>query len=449
MSTTVQRDHVFYRNPSKNYPTAVRAEGVMIYDQDGKAYIDGSGGAVVVSIGHGVREIDQAMRQQASRIAFAHGSQFTTEAAVGLARRIVDICPPGLEWVYFLSGGSEAIETAIKMARQYQVDRGMPSKYKVISRWTSYHGNTLGALALGGHTGRRKYYLPLIQHTPHIVPAYCYRCPFGRTPDACALECAADLESTILYEGPDSVSAFLAEPVVGATAGALVPRDGYFQKIREICDRYDVLLIVDEVMSGVGRCGKNFAIEHWGVVPDMIVGSKGLAGGYSPIFSVVTTEKVHTAIKEGNGAFVHGHTYSQNPLSCAVASAVLDYIRDHDLVARSAAMGAYLLQRLQRLYRNPIVGDVRGLGLMAGVEFVADRNTRRPFAPQLKLNALITNRAFEKGLIVYPGGGGADGVNGDHVLLAPPFVITEAQIDRLVEILDESISEITAEKNLV
>jgi len=443
-----EADHVFYRNPSKSYPTAVRAEGIYIYDQNGKAYIDGSGGAVVVSIGHGVKEIQQAMHMQASRIAFAHGSQFTTEAAVDLARKIVGISPPGLERVYFLSGGSEAVETAVKMARQYQVDRGMPAKYKVISRWTSYHGNTLGALALSGHTGRRKYYLPLMQHTPHIAPAYCYRCPFGREPAFCALECADDLEKTILYEGPDSVSAFLAEPVVGATAGALVPRDGYFQRIFEICNRYDVLLIVDEVMSGVGRTGKNFAVDHWGVVPDMLVGSKGLAGGYTPIYCVITKEAVHTAIKEGNGAFVHGHTYSQNPLSCSIASAVLDYIREHELVKRCEAMGAYLLKKLQDLYRHKIVGDVRGLGLMAGVEFVKDRKTKETFDPKLKLNALVAGRAFDKGLITYPGSGGADGVRGDHILLAPPFIITEEQIDQLVRILDEAIAEVATEKNL-
>ena len=448
MHAKAPADHVFYRSLRKSYPTAVRAEGVFIYDQTGKSYLDGSGGAVVVSIGHGVEKIRKAMLDQASRIAFAHGSQFTTVAAVELAQKIVDICPPGLERVYFLSGGSEAVETAVKMARQYQVDRGMPSKYKVISRWTSYHGNTLGALALGGHTGRRKYYLPLMQHTPHIAPAYCYRCPFGREPSACALECADDLEKTILYEGPDSVSAFMAEPVVGATAGALVPREGYFQRIREICDRYDVLLIVDEVMTGVGRTGKNFAVDHWGVVPDMLVGSKGLASGYTPIYCVVTKEAVHTAIRDGNGVFVHGHTYSQNPLSCATASAVLDYIREHGLVQRCAAMGGYLLKKLQTLYRHPIVGDVRGLGLMAGVEFVKNRETKEPFDSKLKLNALIGSRAFDKGLITYSGGGGADGVRGDHILLAPPFVISEEQIDQLVGVLDEAIAEISSERNL-
>jgi len=270
-------DHVFYRVPRKIYPKADRAEGVYIYDTEGKKYIDGSGGAAVVGIGHGIKEITEAMFQQAERISFAHSSHFTSQSAIDLASKLVGLSPKGLNRVYFLSGGSEAVETSIKLARQYQVERGKPHKYKVISRWTSYHGNTLGALALSGHTVRRRYYLPLIQHTPHIVPAYCYRCPFGLRPEKCELECALDLEKTLLYEGPDFVSAFIAEPIVGATAGALVPKDGYFQKIREICDHYDILFIADEVMTGIGRTGKNFGVDHWGVVPDMIVAAKGLS----------------------------------------------------------------------------------------------------------------------------------------------------------------------------
>lgn len=435
-------DHVFYRSPRKFYPTAERAEGVYIYDTDGKRYLDGSGGAVVVGIGHGVKEVAEAMHGQASRIAFAHGSQFTTQAAVDLASKLVKFSPSGLTKVYFLSGGSEAIETAIKMARQYQIERGKPSKYKVVSRWTSYHGNTLGALALSGHTGRRRHYLPLMQHTPHIAPAYCYRCPFGRMPEQCSLECALDLEKTILYEGPDSVSAFLAEPIVGATAGALVPRDGYFQKIREICDRHDVLFIADEVMTGMGRTGKNFGVDHWNVAPDMIVVGKGLSSGYTPIYTVIVKEAIHDAIKEGSGTFIHGHTYSQNPLSSAIACAVMDYLAKHDLVKKSAQMGEYLLESLRSLYRHAFVGDIRGRGLFSGIEFVKDRKTKATFDPKLRLNALVANRAFEKRLITYPGGGGADGVNGDHLLLAPPLIITEKEIDTMVSILDETFTEI-------
>jgi len=438
-------EHVFYRNLQKSYPTVDRGEGIYIYDAKGKQYIDGSGGAAVVGIGHGVREITEAMFQQAERISFSHGSQFTSQTAIDLASKLVQLSPKGLTRVYYLSGGSEAIETAVKMARQYQVERGKPEKYKVISRWTSYHGNTLGALALSGHTGRRKYYLPLLQHTPHIAPAYCYRCPFELEPEKCSLECALDLEKTILYEGPDSVSAFLVEPIVGATAGILVPRDGYFQKIREICDRYDVLLISDEVMTGMGRTGKNFGIDHWNVAPDMIVVGKGLSSGYTPIYTVIVKEEIHRTIKEGSGAFVHGHTYSQNPLSCAIACAVIDYLITHNLVLRSARIGEHLLHSLQSLYRHEFVGDVRGKGLFAGIEFVKDKKTKEPFDPKLKLNTLVGNRAFEKGLITYPGGGGADGIKGDHLLLAPPFIITEVQVDKMVSILDQTFTEISSE----
>jgi adenosylmethionine-8-amino-7-oxononanoate aminotransferase len=439
------QDHVFYRNLRKYYPTVDRGEGIYIYDTQGKQYIDGSGGAAVIGIGHGVEEITEAMVRQAEKISFSHGSQFTSQAAIDLASKLVQLSPKGLTRVYFLSGGSEAVETAVKMARQYQVERGKPEKYKVISRWTSYHGNTLGALALSGHTGRRRYYLPLLQHTPHIVPAYCYRCPFGLDPERCDLECALDLEKTILYEGPDSVSAFIAEPIVGATAGALVPRDGYFQKIREICNRYDILLIVDEVMTGLGRTGKNFGINHWDVFPDMMVASKGLSSGYTPIFVVIAKEEIHRTIREGSGAFVHGHTYNQNPLSSAIACAVIDYLLRHDLISQSAKMGEYFIRSLQSLSHHDFVGDVRGKGLFAGIEFVKNKSTKEPFDPKVRLNALIGNRAFEKGLITYPGGGGADGIRGDHLLLAPPFIITEEEIEKMVSILDESFAEIFRE----
>jgi adenosylmethionine-8-amino-7-oxononanoate aminotransferase len=445
MTGRTNDDHVFYRSPAKFYPTVERGEGVYLWDTDGKRYLDGSGGAVVASIGHGIREIAAAAASQMEKVTFTHGSQFTSRPAVELAERLVRMAPPGLERVYYCSIGSEAVETAVKMARQYQVDRGKPSKYKVISRWTSFHGNSLGALSLGGHTGRRKYYLPLFPHTPHIPPAYCYRCPWGREPASCSLECADELERAILYEGPDAVSAFIAEPVVGATAGCLVPRDGYFQRIREICDRYDVLLIADEVMTGVGRTGRNFALDHWNTVPDLIVCAKGLSAGYHPVNVVIAKGEIHRVIREATGTFVHGHTYSQNPLGCAVALAVLDYMDAHGLVQRSAVLGAYLLEKLQVLRRHPMVGDIRGLGLFAGVELVKDRKTKETFAPAQKVNALVGNRAFAKGLITYPGGGGADGVHGDHILLAPPFIITEAQIDNLVATLDEAIGEVAAE----
>ncbi|MEJ5301340.1 MAG: aspartate aminotransferase family protein [Thermodesulforhabdaceae bacterium] len=437
-------NHVFCRNLRKQYPVVDRGEGVYVWDKEGKRYIDGSGGACVVSIGHGVKEIIEAMKKQAEKISFAHGSHFLSEAAKDCAERLCRFAPDrSLNKVYFVSGGSEAVETAVKIVRQYWVELGRPEKYKIISRWISFHGNTTGALSLGGHTGRRNPYLPLFLHTPHIEPCYCYRCPFYRTPDNCNLECADQLERTIKYEGPESVAAFIAEPVVGATAGVLIPRDGYWEKIKDICDKYDVKIIADEVMTGLGRTGKNFCLDHWGVVPDIIVVAKGLSSGYTPLGAVIVKEEIYDTIKNGSGNFIHGHTYGQNPLSAAVGAAVLKYIEDHSLVNRSFEMGKYFLERLEKLEKYPLVGDIRGLGLFVGIEFVRDKTTREPFNPSLKISARIGEESFKRGLITYPGSGGADGIRGDHILLAPPFIINREQIDEIVEILDESIEAVS------
>lgn len=434
------KDHVFYRNLRKDYPVVDRAEGVYVWDVQGKRYIDGSGGACVVSIGHGVPEILDAMVAQARRISFAHGSHFSSEPLQECARELCALTlDPLLNRAYFLSGGSEAVETAVKVTRQYWRDAGKPDKHKIISRWTSFHGNTTGALALGGHTGRRRHYLPLFLHTPHIEPAYCYRCSFGRSPEQCDLECADQLERAIKYEGPDAVAAFIAEPAVGATAGALIPRDGYWPRIRDICDRYDVKLIADEVMTGVGRTGANFCLDHWGVVPDIIVTAKGMSSGYTPLGAVIVKQEIHDTIRDKSGLFVHGHTYCHNPLSTAIGAAVLKHVRMNNLVERSRVMGRYLLERLQRLLALDMVGDVRGLGLFAGIEFVRDKVTKEPFDPSLKISALTAGEAFSMGLITYPGSGGADGISGDHLLICPPFVITEPQIDEMVKILEDSI----------
>ncbi len=439
-------DANFYRNLRKSYPIVDRGEGVYIWDIDGKRYIDGSGGACVVSIGHGVREIQEALIRQADRISFAHGSHFTSEAAIECAAQLVSFMPsPDLNKCYFLSEGSTAVETAVKLARQYWREAGKPDKFKVISRWTSYHGNTAGALALGGYTARRRHYQPLILHTPHIEPAYCYRCPFNITPEDCDLECADALERILKYEGPDSVSAFIAEPVVGATAGALVPKNGYWQRIREICDAYDILLISDEVMAGVGRCGTNTALDNWNVIADMIVMAKGLSSGYIPLGAVVVKENIWDTIRKGSGAFVHGHTYSMNPLSMAVGAAVLTFVKTHDLVTRSREMGKYLFERLNTLRDLKIVGDVRGLGMFCGIEYVKHTETKEPFEPSRKVNAMIFGAAFRRGLITYPGSGGADGINGDHILICPPFIITKEQIDMLTSILREAIEEVIQE----
>ncbi|MEW6488876.1 MAG: aspartate aminotransferase family protein [Thermodesulfobacteriota bacterium] len=432
--------HVFYRSPAKTYPVAVRAEGAWIWDATGKRYLDGSGGACVVTIGHGVPEVRQAALAQMDAISFAHGSQFTTRTCEELAERVAALSPdPELDRVYLVSGGSEAVETAVKLSRQYWREAGRPDRYKVISRWTSYHGNTAGALALGGHTGRRSPYLPLIQHTPHIEPCYCYRCPFGRTPDACGLPCADALDRTIRYEGPESVAAFIAEPIVGATAGVLVPPDGYWQRIREICDRHDILLIADEVMTGAGRTGRNLALEHWGVNADLVVLAKGLSSGYTPLGAVLVRRRIHEAVRGGSGSFIHGHTYGQHAVSMAVGAAVLRYLEDHRLSERSAALGPVLLEGLRGLAALPLVGDVRGLGLFAGVELVADRDTREPFDPKRKVAYKVAGEAMARGLVTYPGDGGADGIRGDHILLSPPLTVTEEELGFLVRTLGEAI----------
>lgn len=432
--------NLFQRIQTKNYPVAERGEGVYIWDSAGNKYLDGSGGACVVSIGHGVKEIAEAVAGQMKRISFVHGSHFNTGAVFELAGEIAALSDdPALNRVYFVSGGSEAVETAVKMARQYWREIGKPDRYKVISRWTSYHGNTTGALALSGHTGRRRHYMPLIQHTPHIEPCYCYRCPFGKTPDGCGLDCAVALERALLFEGPDSVAAFIAEPIVGASAGALVPPPGYWPKIREICDRYQVLLIADEVMTGVGRTGRGLALNHWGVSADLVTLAKGLASGYAPLGAVLARDSVHDAIAAGSGEFVHGFTYCQHPVSVAAGGAVMKYLKTHGLIERSASMGDRLLEKLKTLSDLPVVGDVRGLGLMAGIEFVSDRETKAPFPPEIKFAAKVAAEAFKRGLITYPGSGGADGIKGDHLLLCPPFVVTEEELEFIAETVGQSI----------
>ncbi len=432
--------NVFYRNLRKKYPVVDRAEGIHIWDKNGKKYIDGSGGACVVCIGHGVPEIREAMVKQAEKTSFIHSSHFTNESAMECAEILAKLAPEkSLNKVYFLSGGSEAVESAIKLVRQYWREAGKPDKYKIISRWSSFHGNTSGALSLGGHTSRRRNYLAIMPYTPHIEPPYCFRCGFSETPDKCKLHCAEQLERSILHEGPEFVAGFIAEPVIGATAGAVVPSKGYWARIREICDKYDIKLIADEVMTGIGRCGENYCIDHWKVVPDIIILAKGLSSGYTPLGAVMAKDEIYQTIKRGTGKFIHGHTYGQNPLSTAIGTAVLKYIKKHKLIKRSKKMGKYFNEKLLELKDLDLVGDVRGLGLFAGIELVSDKKTNQCFDGDLKINSQIASQAFSRGLITYPGGGGVDGVLGDHILLAPPFIITEEQIDQMVEILKSSI----------
>ncbi|BAS26511.1 aminotransferase class III [Limnochorda pilosa] len=440
-------DHLFYRDLRRPLREIVRGEGVYLYDTEGRRYLDGCAGSLAANIGHGNRRVAEVLRRQAERVAFTHLSRFTNGPAIELADWIAERAPGDLSRVYFVSGGSEATETALKLARQYFVDRDGPEtpRWKVIARRSSYHGNTLGALSMTGHRARRSPYEPLLNAFPHAAPAYCYRCPFGLEPSSCRLRCATDVEETLLREGPETVAAVIAEPVVGAAAGALVPPDGYWQRLREICDRYGVLLIADEVMTGFGRTGRLFAVEHWNVVPDLLVLAKGMSAGYTPIGAVVAREPVWATLRDRSGRFVHGHTYGANPLSCAASLEVQRILEEEGLVERAEAMGRVLLGLLrERLGSHPLVGDVRGLGLMVGVELVADRVTREPFPSSWGVASRAGLAAERRGLVVYPGSGAHEG-RGDHVLIGPPFIIDATQVEELADLLEESLNDLAGE----
>ena len=435
-------DHIFHRARRDAWPTVSHGEGVYLFDVDGKRYMDACGGVHVVSIGHGVKEIADAMSEQARQVTFAYG-RFVSEPQRELAHKIADMAPEGLSRVFFSSGGSEATESAMKIARKYHIENGNPEKYKVVSRWQSWHGNTIGALSMSGRTNWRQDYVPYLQGFPHIPPTFCYRCPHGKTHPDCHLSCAEELERVIHQEGSRYISAFIAEPILGTSACGVAPPADYFPRIREICDRHDILLIVDEVVTGFGRTGIDFAIDHWGVVPDIMATGKGLSSGYTPLAATVVQEKIYDKIYEKETAFVHGHTYCGNPLSCAVGLAVQNYIEKHELVPQCARMGEVMLEKLRALESSPIVGDVRGKGLLIGVEFVADKTTRIPFDPAKKVTAMVVEAALERGILVMPGAPGmVDGVAGDQIAISPPFTITEDQVDEVVRVLKESVDEV-------
>jgi adenosylmethionine-8-amino-7-oxononanoate aminotransferase len=441
---TQAKDHVFYRDWRKTLPVIDRGEGIYLYDREGKKYLDGSGGPAVINIGHGVKEVIDAMMTQARKVCFPYVGHFVSEAQIKLAQKIVDFAPPGMSRVYFVSGGSEATEIAIKIARQYHLGKGEPSRVKIIGRWQGYHGATIGALSVSGHTSRRNDYQPYMLNFPHIPPAYCYRCPFGMTLPTCELACAHELEKAIKREGKDHIAAFIAEPFVGNSLGAVEPPPEYFRIVREICDRYGILFIADEVITGFGRTGKNFGIDHWGVIPDVIITGKGTGSGYTPLGAVIIHQKVYeTFEKSERPAFFMGYTYSGNPLSCAAGLAVMNYIEKNQMVERSARMGKYLFERFARLKDLPIVGDIRGKGLLLGIEFVKDKKRKTPFPRSQKISETLTDRAFRNGLILMSGAGTVDGVSGDHTVVSPPFIITEKEIDELTSILEKTIREVS------
>ncbi|MEM7073886.1 MAG: aspartate aminotransferase family protein [Pseudomonadota bacterium] len=434
--------HIFPRSMKSLPPKAVRGQGCYIYDESGKAYLDGSGGAAVSCLGHADPDVIAAVQHQAQSLSYAHTGFFTSEPAEELADTLISRAPGDLDRVYLVSGGSEATEAAIKLARQYFIEKNEPQRRHLIARRQSYHGNTLGALAAGGNEWRRAQFAPLLIDVTHIAPCYEY---VYRREDESAFDygqrAAQELEDEILRLGPDTVMAFMAEPVVGATLGAVPATDGYFHRIREICDRYGVLLILDEVMCGMGRTGHLFACEADGIAPDIACIAKGLGAGYQPIGAMLCTRQIYDTIEAGSGFFQHGHTYLGHPVAAAAAVAVLKKLEAEDLVARATRMGDRLQSALvQRFGQHAHVGDIRGRGLFQGIEIVEDREAKTPFAPERAVAARFKKAAFEAGLICYPMSGTRDGRNGDHVLLAPPFVIEDSQIDELTDKLSVSLA---------
>ncbi|WP_447752171.1 aspartate aminotransferase family protein [Pseudomonas nicosulfuronedens] len=433
--------HVLHRSLIQSYPTAVRGDGAYLIDSEGRRYLDASGGAAVSCLGHSDAEVIEAVRRQIGTLAYAHTSFFTSEPMEQLADFLIARAPAGMRSVYLVSGGSEAVEAALKLARQYFVEIGQPQRTHLIARRQSYHGNTLGALATGGNAWRRQQFQPLLIDVSHVSPCYAYRGQAeGETPEAFGERLARELEAEILNLGPDKVMAFVAEPVVGATLGAVAAVPGYFRRVRDICDRYGVLLILDEVMCGMGRTGSLFAAEQEGISADLITIAKGLGAGYQPIGATLVNQRIHDAIANGSGFFQHGHTYIGHATACAAALAVQKTIEQRNLLPCVRKLGEQLQQRLHdTLGEHPNIGDIRGRGLFQGLELVAERVSKTPFPAEAKLHARIKKAAMQEGLMCYPMGGTLDGRSGDHILLAPPFILEEAQLDELTEKLQRAI----------
>jgi adenosylmethionine-8-amino-7-oxononanoate aminotransferase len=434
---------VFHRFPKKSLPVAVAGDGPYIIDAAGKRYLDASGGAAVSSLGHSNARVRAAIKAQVDQLAFAHTSFFTSPVAEELARFLVHAAPGPLDKVYLLTSGSEAVEAALKLARQYHVERGEPSRSRIISRLQSYHGNTLGALAAGGNIWRREKFAPLLVDVTHVSPCYEYR---GRLPGESAFDygqrIANELETTILDLGPENVMCFIAETVSGATLGSVPPVEGYFKRVREICDKYGVLLILDEVMCGMGRTGTLFAYEQEGIVPDIVALAKGLGAGYQPIGAIMASDRIYDAVLEGSGFFQHGHTYTGHITACAAALEVQKVIRDENLLDNVRRRGAELRAALQeRFGEHPNVGDIRGRGLFQALEFVSDRDSKAPLDPARQFASRLKYVALERGLVCYPMGGLIDGTAGDHAMLAPPFITETAHIEEIVDKLDGAIEE--------
>jgi len=436
--------HIFPRHTKDVPPIASFGEGCYLIDNKGKRYFDGSGGAAVSCLGHGDQEIISAIKNQVDKLAFAHTRFFTSDPAENLADLLIKNAPGDIDRVYFVSGGSEAVEASIKLARQYHLEKGDLNRKHIIARRQSYHGNTLGALAVGGNEWRRKQFSPLLINISHIAPCYEY---IDKSDSESSFDygqrAAQELEDEILRLGKDEVIAFIAEPVVGATLGAVPAVKGYFKRIREICDKYGVLLILDEVMCGMGRTGYLFACEAENINPDILCIAKGLGAGYQPIGAMLCSSRIYDAIKHGSGFFQHGHTYIGHPVATAAGLAVVTALLDRGLIDQVKTMGDKLNLALKKeLGQHPNIGDIRGRGLFQGIELVEDRETKKPFAPSLAISKKIKDLTFKAGLICYPMSGTRDGINGDHILLAPPYIINDSQIDEVVGKLSLSISQL-------
>lgn len=430
----------------QEYPMISHGKGIYLYDQNGNRYIDGSSGAVTASIGHGVDEIIEAMNEQAKKVAFVYRSQFTSEPAEQLADTLCRLSDGHLPWIFFVNSGTEATETAMKMAIQHWQEQGRGTKTKILSRWMSYHGITVGALSMSGHPLRRMRFVPLLEEYPSISPPYCYRCPHKSSYPSCQLACASELERVIKRIGAQYIAAFIAEPIVGAAGGALTPPDGYYEKIQEICEKHDVLFIMDEVMTGNGRTGTHFGYQHWNVKPDIVTLGKGLSAGYSPIAATLASQKVIDPILSGTKVVMSGHTFSGNPLSAAVSMAVLSYLERHKLVDQVEEKGKRLKQKLKRLQgETSMIGDIRGKGLLIGVELVQNTLTKQPFERHLNVMSRLVEKAQRNGLLIYPAAAGEDGIDGDAVILSPPFIISDDEMDELFNLFSLSIKELEHE----
>jgi len=436
--------HIFPRHCHSDLPTAVGGDGCYLIDADGKRYFDGSGGAAVSCLGHSNTRVRDAIKAQVDQLAFAHTGFFTSDPAEKLADLLIANAPGDLDRVYFVSGGSEAVEAAIKLARQYFVEKGEPQRRHLIARRQSYHGNTIGALSAGGNAWRRQQFAPLLLDMSHIAPCYEYaERGDDEALEAYGLRVADELEAEIQRLGTDSVMAFIAEPVVGATLGAVPAVSGYFKRVREICDRYGVLLILDEVMCGMGRTGHLFACDADGVAPDILCIAKGLGAGYQPIGAMLASKAIFDTISAGTGFFQHGHTYIGHPVAAAAGLAVVSEMLERELIPQVQVRGAYLQSELEaRFAQHEHVGDIRGVGLFRGIEFVADRATKTPFDPALGLAGKLKKATFAEGLICYPMPGTRDGRHGDHILLAPPFIATEADLDEMIERLSRAVDKV-------